>query len=41
MKDIDGRTKSVVQPFSLDGSRMSFGLLSKIALMSNASFIVS
>ncbi|KAG5862870.1 hypothetical protein JTB14_023940 [Gonioctena quinquepunctata] len=39
VKDIDGRTKSITQPFALDGSRLSFGIMSKIALMTNASIL--
>ncbi|XP_011498584.1 PREDICTED: transmembrane protein 62-like [Ceratosolen solmsi marchali] len=37
--DIDGRMKIVTQAFSLDGSRLSFGILSRIVLMSNVSRI--
>ncbi|CAG9823206.1 unnamed protein product [Phaedon cochleariae] len=39
VKDVDGRTRSDLQPFSLDGTRLSFGVLSKLALMTNASVI--
>ncbi|KAJ8952061.1 hypothetical protein NQ318_010971 [Aromia moschata] len=38
-KDIEGRIKSEIQPFSLDGTRLSFDLLAKIALMSDASSV--
>jgi hypothetical protein len=39
--DIDGRKKIVTQTFSLDGSRLSFGILPRIVLMSDVSRIVS
>ncbi|XP_060530687.1 transmembrane protein 62-like isoform X2 [Cylas formicarius] len=39
VKDIDGRELYKSQPFSLDGTRLSFGVLPRIALMSNASDI--
>ncbi|XP_053989724.1 transmembrane protein 62-like isoform X2 [Hylaeus anthracinus] len=34
--DTDGREKVLSQPFALDGSRLSFGILPRILLMSNA-----
>lgn len=37
VKDIQGRTKHHSQPFSLDGTKLSFGLLPRLALMTNAS----
>ncbi|XP_043259498.1 transmembrane protein 62-like [Colletes gigas] len=37
--DIDGREKILFQPFALDGSRLSFSILPRIILMSNASNI--
>ncbi|CAG9762201.1 unnamed protein product [Ceutorhynchus assimilis] len=37
VKDIDGREKTEKIPFSLDGTKLSFGLLSRFALMSNLS----
>jgi len=40
-KDVDGREKTERIPFSLDGTKMSFGVLSRLALMSNLSYIVS
>lgn len=40
-KDVDGREKTERVPFSLDGTKMSFGVLSRLALMSNLSYIVS
>ena len=40
-KDVDNRERMITQPFSMDGSRGPFGLLPRIALMTNASFIVS
>ncbi|KRT85365.1 hypothetical protein AMK59_726 [Oryctes borbonicus] len=40
VKDADGRQKFVKQPFSMDGTRgMSFGILSKLALMTDASSV--
>lgn len=39
--DKEGREKTVTQPFSLDGTRLSFGVLPRLILMSNASHIVS
>lgn len=40
VKDIDGRQKFIKQPFSIDGTRgMSFGILAKIALMTDASCV--
>lgn len=39
--DTDGRKAMVTQPFSLDGSRLSFRVLPRIILMSNVSSIVS
>lgn len=39
VKDKHGREKILNHPFSLDGSTLSFGILSKIALMSNASTV--
>ena len=41
VEDELGRSKSVLQPFSLDGTRLSFSLLPRIALMINASVVVS
>ncbi|XP_066245016.1 transmembrane protein 62-like [Euwallacea similis] len=38
-KDIDGREKTEEIPFSLDTTKSSFGLLSRLALMSNLSHI--
>lgn len=38
-KDSDGRENTEKVPFSLDGSKLSFGLLPRIALMSNLSCI--
>lgn len=40
-KDVDGREKTERIPFSLDGTKISFGVLSRLALMSNLSYIVS
>lgn len=41
-KDVDGRQKFIKQPFSMDGTRgMSFGFLPKVALMTDASCVVS
>lgn len=40
-KDVDGREKTERIQFSLDGTKMSFGVLSRLALMSNLSYIVS
>ncbi|XP_031785546.1 transmembrane protein 62 isoform X1 [Nasonia vitripennis] len=37
--DSDGREKIVTQPFSLDGSRLTFGILPRIILMSEVSRI--
>lgn len=39
--DEKGREKVIMQPFSLDGSRLSFGFLPRLILMSNVSRIVS
>ncbi|GJQ65555.1 hypothetical protein Trydic_g7655 [Trypoxylus dichotomus] len=40
VKDADGRQKFVKQPFSMDGTRgMSFGILAKLALMTDASYV--
>ncbi|XP_023024648.2 transmembrane protein 62 isoform X1 [Leptinotarsa decemlineata] len=39
IKDVEGRTKSISQPFSLDGTRLSFGLLAKFILMTSASVL--
>ncbi|PNF33569.1 hypothetical protein B7P43_G16995 [Cryptotermes secundus] len=39
IKDEAGREKLTTQPFSLDGSRMSFRLLPRLALMSNISLV--
>ncbi|KAF2887291.1 hypothetical protein ILUMI_18882, partial [Ignelater luminosus] len=41
VKDVEGREKYKEQPFSLDGTRLSFGMLSRIALMTNASTVVT
>ncbi|KAJ8984441.1 hypothetical protein NQ317_012505 [Molorchus minor] len=38
-KDIEGRIKIETHPFSLDGTRLSFGILSRVALMFDASSI--
>lgn len=38
---MDGREATVVQPFALDGSRLSFRVLPRLILMSNVSNIVS
>jgi hypothetical protein len=40
IKDEAGREKLTTQPFSLDGSRLSFRLLPRLALMSNISLMV-
>jgi hypothetical protein len=40
IKDEAGRKKLTTQPFTLDGSRMSFRLLPRLALMSNISLVV-
>ncbi|KAJ8922672.1 hypothetical protein NQ315_007704 [Exocentrus adspersus] len=37
VKDVEGRIKSESQPFSLDGTSLAFGILSRIALMMDAS----
>jgi len=39
--DAVGRTRVVSQPFSLDGTRMNFNLLPRLALMCNISTVVS
>ncbi|XP_018565162.1 transmembrane protein 62 [Anoplophora glabripennis] len=39
VKDTDGRIKTVSQPFSLDGTPLSFSILSRVALMTDASLI--
>ncbi|CAB3359311.1 Hypothetical predicted protein [Cloeon dipterum] len=39
VEDELGRVKSLTQPFSLDGTRMSFSILPRIALMVNASMV--
>ncbi|XP_057655925.1 transmembrane protein 62-like isoform X1 [Diorhabda carinulata] len=39
VKDIDGRIKSDNQIFALDGTPLSFGILSKLALMTDATLI--
>lgn len=41
VKDGLKREKIISQPFSLDNTRMSFGLLARIALMTNISSVVS
>lgn len=37
VRDVDGRTKFHTQPFSLEGRKLSFELLPKLVLMTNAS----
>ncbi|KAJ8927168.1 hypothetical protein NQ314_020444 [Rhamnusium bicolor] len=37
VKDMDGRIKSEIQPFCLDGTQLSFGILARLALMTDAS----
>lgn len=39
--DTEGREKTVTQAFSLDGSRLAFGVLPRIILMSDVSHMVS
>ncbi|KAF2894815.1 hypothetical protein ILUMI_11361 [Ignelater luminosus] len=39
VRDVEGREKYIAQPFSLDGTRLSFGMLARIALMTNASTV--
>ncbi|XP_047002995.1 transmembrane protein 62-like [Schistocerca americana] len=39
VRDTEGREKVITQPFSLDGSRISFRLLPRIALMCNVSVV--
>lgn len=39
IKDVAGRQKITTQPFSLDGTRMSFQVLPRLALMSNISTV--
>lgn len=41
VEDEDGRIQTISQPFSLDGTRLSFDLLPRFILMSNASQVVS
>lgn len=41
VEDKDGKQKEITQPFVLDGTRLSFKLLSRFILMSNATTIVS
>ncbi|XP_050511047.1 transmembrane protein 62-like [Diabrotica virgifera virgifera] len=39
VKDSEGRVNSESQPFALDGADLSFGILPKLALMTNASLV--
>lgn len=39
VEDVDGRERVIDQPFSLDGSRLTFKLLARIALMCNISLV--
>lgn len=39
VRDVEGREKYETQLFALDGTKLSFGILPKIALMSNASIL--
>lgn len=41
VKDVDGRERTVEQPFSLDGSKGDFKILPKTILMLNATTVVS
>lgn len=41
VKDEFGREKIISQPFSLDGTRLQFGILARFALMGDISAVVS
>lgn len=41
VKDEAGRIKVLEQPFSLDGTRMSYQIMARILLMTNATAVVS
>lgn len=41
VKDEAGRMKVLEQPFSLDGTRMSYQIMARILLMTNATAVVS
>ena len=41
IKDIEGRENTYSHQFSLDGTRLSFGVIPRLLLMSNITYIVS